>query len=395
MMPRNLLPDTTDEPAKTVASPWPAAAPRRPRRNRAFANSIAVVVSSASALCHSTVLADECDQSFADVFDANASSVVRIFTVAIDPFSVLERVQTAVGTGFVIDDDGHVVTNAHMVFEATQVLISISDGELLPAVITGIDPITDVAVVQFEEEMPELQAARLGRSSDLRIGEEVIAIGFPFGIGKTATHGIISALERVVPLSPFSWRAPFIQTDAAINPGNSGGPLIDSCGNVIGVNTLSAELGESLGFAVPVDLVRELLPDLIENGHISRAWHGINGRIVPLLLAFALGVPPGFLVETVEPGSPADDIGLRGGSYPVVLGGEEYLLGGDVILSFNGTPLVDMETVNEIARSLRVGEKVELEYLRDGMPMTAEVVLPERPMLPGDVRRFRERRSLR
>jgi S1-C subfamily serine protease len=346
-------------------------------------------------LWQATAIGASCDESVAAVFRLNSPSVIRVFTVAIDPFSLTERVRTAVGTGVVIDGDGHIVTNAHIVFEANQVMVSTADEQMLEAELIGMDALTDIAVIRLDPDDLELPAATLGRSADLEIGEEVLAIGYPFGIGKTATRGIVSALERVVPLSPFSWRAPFIQTDAAINPGNSGGPLIDSCGNVIGINTLTAGIGENLGFAVPADLVREVLPQIIESGHVSRAWHGINGRIVPLPLAFALGIPPGFLVETVEPGSPAEQIGLRGGNFPVQIGGQEYLLGGDVLIAANGTPLTDMETVSAIAQSLKVGDEIEIDYMHEGEVLSATVKLPERPMLSGDVRRFRERRDSR
>jgi len=274
-------------------------------------------------------------------------------------------------------------------------MVSATDEQMLEAELIGMDALTDIAVIRLDPDDLDLPAAKLGRSADLEIGEQVLAIGYPFGIGKTATRGIVSALERVVPLSPFSWRAPFIQTDAAINPGNSGGPLIDSCGNVVGINTLTAGIGENLGFAIPADLVREVLPQIIENGHVSRAWHGINGRIIPLPLAFALGIPPGFLVETVEPGSPAEKIGLRGGNFPVQIGGQEYLLGGDVLIAANGTPLSDMETVSAIAQSLKVGDEIEIEYMHEGQMLSATVTLPERPLLAGDVRRFRERRDSR
>jgi len=339
--------------------------------------------------------ADSCGKTFSEIFDDASPSVVRIFTVAIDPFTLIERVQMAVGTGFVVDDEGHIVTNAHLVFEAREVLVSAGDEEMWPASVVGLDPVTDLAVIAIDMPFVDLPPVALGRSGNLVIGEDVLAIGFPFGIGKTATTGIVSALERVVPLSPFSWRTPFVQTDAAINPGNSGGPLLDSCGEVVGINTLSSERGQNLSFAVPIDLVKELLPQLIDEGRVVRAWHGINGRILPFPLAMTLGIPPGFLVETIEPGSPAEAIGLRGGNYPVVLGGQEFILGGDILVSVNGEPLTDMETVSALARSLEVGDTVALEYLRDGIERRAEVVLPERPMLPGDVRRFRERRSIR
>ena len=222
-----------------------------------------------------------------------------------------------------------------------------------------------------------------------------MAVGYPLGIGKTATSGIISAMERVVPLSTFSWMIPFIQTDAAISPGNSGGPLVNRCGEIIGINTLYAERGQNINFAIPIDLLQEFVPQLIKEGRVIRAWHGINGRIVPPQLIFTFGIMPGFLVETLEPGSPAEKINLRGGTLPVVIGVQEYLLGGDVITKVNGEQLTDMETVARIARSLKVGDKIKLEYWRNGKPHTAEVILPERPILPDDVRRFRERRRPR
>jgi S1-C subfamily serine protease len=320
---------------------------------------------------------------------------VRILSVAIDPFKVIERVQLGVGTGFVIDDDGHIVTNAHVVYGASELIVSNGKEQMAKAEIVGVDPISDLAVIKLATSDMPLRSAGLGSSKELAIGEEVLAIGYPLGISKTATRGIISAMERVVPLSPFSWMMPFIQTDAAISPGNSGGPLVNRCGEIIGVNTLYAEMGQNINFATPIDLVRELVPQMIENGRVSRPWHGINGRIVPRELMFILGLVPGFLVETIEPGSPAEKINLHGGTFRVVIGVEEYLLGGDVITKLNGEQLTDMETVARIARSLRVGDKVTLEYWRRGKLDTAEVILPERPILPGDVMRFHERRRPR
>jgi S1-C subfamily serine protease len=188
---------------------------------------------------------------------------------------------------------------------------------------------------------------------------------------------------------------PFIQTDAAISPGNSGGPLVNRCSEIIGVNTLRSEAGQNINFATPIDLVRELVPQMIEKGRVIRPWHGINGQMTPRELALILGLAPGFLVETIEPGSPAEKINLRGGTFRIVIGLQEYLLGGDVITKVNGERLTDMETVARIARSLRVGDNVKLEYWRSGELHTAEVVLPERPVLPGDLMRFPERRSPR
>ena len=345
-----------------------------------------------SILTAPTAAESTCNKSFSEVFREVSPSVVQIFAVSIDPFSLMHRVQHSVGTGFVIDDDGHVVTNAHLVHDASEVMISIGEDDFLSAEIVGMDPISDLAIVKLAQLGDQLPGAPLGISAGLDIGEEVLAVGYPFGIGKSATRGIISGMERVVPFSTSSWMTPFIQTDAAISPGNSGGPLVNRCGEVVAVNTLGSMAGQNINFSIPIDIVRELLPQLIEHGRVIRPWHGINGVIVPLPLVFTLGIAPGYIVETIEPGSPAEKIGLRGGSFPVVIGNSEFLLGGDVITEVNGEELTDMETVFRIARTLKVGDTIKLEYYRDGTQHTAEVVLPERPILPGDTRRFHENR---
>ncbi|MDH3913024.1 MAG: trypsin-like peptidase domain-containing protein [Rhodospirillales bacterium] len=336
-----------------------------------------------------TQAASTCDKSYREAFEQIAPSVVRIFSVAIDPFSLTERVRLSVGSGLVIDDAGNVVTNAHIVYEAREIMISIDDDDMRKAELVGIDPITDLAIVRLKDRSIRLTQAALGNSDEVQTGEQVLAVGYPFGLGKTATQGIISGIKRLVPFTPMSWLTPLIQTDAAVSPGNSGGPLSNLCGEVLGINTLAGEKGQNINFAVPVNLVRELAPQLLEHGRVVRAWHGIHGRLVPPVLMFTLGIAPGFMIETVEPGSPAEKIGLRGGSFPVVIGVEEYLLGGDVISRVNGEPLENMDTVVRIAKSLKVGDTLSIEYSREGAPMTAEVTLPERPSLPGDVRRFR------
>jgi serine protease Do len=365
-------------------------------RNRSVRNvKNCFLILCALVLIPSSAFAATCNKPFSKVFSEVSPSVVRIFMVAIDPYSALERVQLGVGTGLVIDNAGHIVTNAHLVYETSEIIVSIGEADMQPAEIVGVDPITDLAIIKLKNPMGKLQTAKLGRSEKLTVGEEVLAVGYPLGIGKTATRGIVSAIERVVPLSTFSWMTPFIQTDAAINPGNSGGPLVNRCSEVIGINTLYGEKVQNINFAIPIDLVRELVPQLIKEGRIIRAWHGINGRIVPPQLMYFMGGVPGFMVETIEPGSPAAKIDLRGGTLPIKIGLEEYLLGGDVITKVNGEPLTDIETVARIVRSLKVDDKIQLEYWRGGRVHTAEVVLPERPVLPGDVRRFRDERRPR
>jgi S1-C subfamily serine protease len=339
--------------------------------------------------------AESCDKSFAEAYREVAPSVVRVLAIAIDPFSLTERVRMGTGSGVVIDDAGHVVTNAHVVYDAADVVLSLESDEIRPARVVGFDPISDLAVVEPLDRSLRPPKATLGSAQGVEIGRQVLAVGHPFGLEKTATQGIVSGTGRVLPLSPMSWLTPMMQTDAAISPGNSGGPLVDLCGRVLGINTLSGRAGQNLNFAVPIDTVRELVPQLVAEGRVIRPWHGIHGRLVPPMLMYTLGIAPGFMVETVEPGSPAERIGLRGGRLPVAVGADRFLLGGDVITRVNGEPLEDMETVIRIVTAFEVGDRVALEYRRDGMTMTAEVVLPERPTLPGDMQRFRERRESR
>jgi S1-C subfamily serine protease len=337
-----------------------------------------------------------CDKSFAEVFRAVAPSVPRIFSIAIDPFSVVKRTQIRMGSGVVLDDRSDVITNAHVVYAAGTIIISMTDDDMQEAEVVGLDPISDLAIVRPKHPHTRLQKAPLGQSSELEIGEELLAIGYPFGLGLTATKGILSGAQRALPLSPMSWQTPFMQTDAALNPGNSGGPLVNRCGEVVGISTLSSgEKAQNLNFAVPIDAAREIISQLLEHGRVIRAWHGINGKLVPPILQFALQVQSGFLIETIEPGSPAEKLGLRGGSLPVVIGTQEYLLGGDVITKVNGERLSTMDAVIRVARSLKVGDKLTVEYWSGGQLKTADVILPERPVLQGDFKRFEIEREVR
>jgi serine protease Do len=331
---------------------------------------------------------DACDKSFADVYATVAPSVVRVFSVKIDPFNVTNRVQMGVGSGVVFDDQHRVVTNAHLVHDARVVMVGPDQRSMQKAKIVGVDLVSDLAVIQPLNDVRRFRAAPLGKSAKLRIGQEVIAIGHPLGLEKAASRGIVSGLGRILPLSPLSWMTPFIQTDAALSPGNSGGPLVTRCAQVVAINTLAGKLGQNINFAIPIDLVRELAPQLVSKGRVVRAWHGISGRLVSPTLQLAFHIRPGFLIETIEPGSPADKAGLRGGDFPVVIGVQQFLLGGDVIASVNGDRLRNMATIVRVARSLRVGSKVKLEVWRGAVMRKVEVVLTERPVLPGDIRRF-------
>jgi S1-C subfamily serine protease len=326
------------------------------------------------------------------IFKDVSPSVVFISTVQVNPFRVAGRARGGFGSGFLIDGEGHILTNAHVVHGATLIVVSTAAGEGARAEVVGTDPVLDLAVLRVPGWGPPPSAPQLGSSTPLEIGEEVVAIGHSFGLERSMTRGIVSGLDRRLQEMTTSWLQPLIQTDAAINPGMSGGPLLDSCGNVVGVNSMTLMEAENIGFSVPIDLVKAVLPELIEKGRVSRPWHGVYGQIIePLLLQqFGHPAPNGSLVETVEPGSPAEKIGLRGGVIPVRFGFRLILMGGDIITKVNDTPLTDIDTVVEVVQSFKVDDKISIEYYREGRRFTAEVTLPERPLLPGDTARFEE-----
>jgi len=327
-----------------------------------------------------------CGMELPEAFKAVAPSVMRIFSVSIDSFRLTQRVEMETGAGIVFDDKGHIVTNAHLVYGAKQLLVTIDEQGMYPAEVVGADPISDLAVVKITDgESLKLPPARFGNSQTLKIGEDVFTVGFPLEMSKTVSRGIVSGLNRQVPMTAMSWLTPMIQTDAAVNPGNSGGPLVDLCGAVVGITTLTGQKAENVAFAIPAAIVNEIVPQLITKGHVVRAWHGINGKIVPDLFVAFFEMPRGLLVETIEPGSPAEKIGLHSGLLPIVIGTEEYLVGGDVITAVNGKPLTVLTDVAQIARNLKVGDKISVTYWRDGEEKTVDVVLPERPVLTGDL----------
>jgi len=294
---------------------------------------------------------------------------------------------TATGSGFVIDDEGHVVTNYHVVANADQVRVKLGDSETAhSAEVVGTDPSTDVAVLEVEAPADQLHPLKLGSSSGVEVGDPVVAIGNPFGLDRTVTSGIVSALQRQIQ-SPGGYSiSNVIQTDAAINPGNSGGPLIDSGGEVIGINSQIQTGGSGngnvgIGFAVPIDTVRAEIDQLISTGEVEHAYIGISGGSVTPQMAKALNlaVSEGVLVQNVQKDGPADKAGLEAGSTPATVEGAEVSLGGDIITEIDGKKITGMEELIEVINSAEPGDKVELTVVRDGDTKKIGVTLGKRP----------------
>jgi serine protease Do len=270
----------------------------------------------------------------------------------------------SLGTGFVISPDGYIITNNHVIEGVDKIEVQFEDGGKYEATVVGKDPRTDVALIRIEAKQP-LLALPLGDSDSVRPGDWVVAIGNPFGLAHTVTAGIVSARHREINADPDARRFDdFLQTDAAINPGNSGGPLINLAGEVIGINTAINPRANTIGFAVPVNIAKDVLPQLRASGKVSRGWLGVYIQPIEPEMAEILGLEDtkGALVSKVEPGSPAEEAGLKSG---------------DVVVEFNGQPIEKMEELPRFVASAGVGKKLELVALRKGERKSFDVTLGE------------------
>ncbi len=306
----------------------------------------------------------------------------------LSPFGLPEQEGggTATGSGFVIDAEGHVLTNNHVVEGATKITVKLGDSETShDAEIVGADPATDVALLKVDAPSSELHPLTLGSSGDMEVGDPVVAIGNPFGLDRTVTSGIVSALQRQIQAPNGFSIDNVIQTDAAINPGNSGGPLINGAGEVIGINSQIQTGGSNgnvgIGFAVPIDTVKAELQQLKETGEVEHAYLGISGATITPELAKAINLPvkEGVLVQTVEPGGPADKAGVKGGDTSGTIEGVEVGLGGDIITQIDGKKLESMDEVVEIVSEAEPGDELTLTLLRGGDEKTVTVTLADRP----------------
>ena len=293
---------------------------------------------------------------------------------------------TATGSGFVLDAGGHVLTNQHVVTDADAIRVKLGDSDrTYDAKLIGSDPATDLALLKVSAPDAQIHPLALGRSSAVAVGDPVIAIGNPFGLDRTVTAGIVSALQRQIQAPNGFSISDVIQTDAAINPGNSGGPLIDANGAVIGVNSQIESAGGNgnvgIGFAIPIDTARDVVNQLLEDGTVSHAYLGISGATIDTPVADALNLPvrSGALVEDVVEGSPADRAGIRGGDTQATLKGVGLALGGDIITAVDGKRISSMDEVVSAVNEADPGDPLKLTLERRGEQRTVTVELGDRP----------------
>jgi S1-C subfamily serine protease len=331
-------------------------------------------------------LSTEC-LSAADVFEQVRPSVVEITSAISNGFGPQGQ---GTGTGIVIDTDGHILTNNHVIAGAQTIEVTFHDGSTATADIIGRDPANDLAVIKVDPSGRDLFAAELGDSDELRVGDPVLAIGNPFNLEATLTQGIVSAIDRTY--TPGTGTRPIremIQTDAAVNPGNSGGPLLNCRGEVIGVNSLlenpsGDSVNVGVAFAVAVNTAKRSLPDMLSGQTVSHPWLGIAGMDVTPALAeeLGLGTDTGVYVTFVSQGSPADDFGLQGAfaSQNQAASSADVSPGGDVIVAVDGEPVSSIdELATYLDREKRPGDQVDLSVVRDGESLALTATLADWP----------------
>ena len=348
-----------------------------------------IVTETAAASGPGLAPASSAAMSVNEIYERAAPGVVRVNRTTNSTSTLSDS--SGLGSGFVIDKTGHIVTNYHVVEGASEVTVSFSNRDTVKAEIVGTDPSTDVAVLRVETSASALTPLPLGNSAKVRVGDPVVAIGNPFGLDRTVTSGIVSALQRLI-TAPNSFAIDHvIQTDAPINPGNSGGPLLNARGQVIGVNTQietgtgsSATGNVGIGFSVPSNTVKDVVAQILRTGRVDHAYLGISGQAVTPDLAetYNLPVNAGVLVGSVTDGSGADKAGLEGGAREVVVAGETYVLGGDIIVSFDGEKINSIEELRDAIAGHKPGDKVSIGIFRDANRTSVTVTLGRQPQSP-------------
>lgn len=327
--------------------------------------------------------------SVQDIYSQAGPGVIQVTSTSVGqevPFFGSQS-RTSLGSGFVIDKSGHIVTNFHVIDGADEVEVNFSGDDRVPATVVGSDPSTDLAVLKIGAQARALTPLPLGNSDAVRVGDAVVAIGNPFGLERTVTSGIVSALQREITAPNGYTIDKVVQTDAPINRGNSGGPLLDARGRVIGVNSqIESESGGSvgIGFAVPINTVKEVVSQILESGKVEHAYLGVQMQAIDQNLSETLRVPvdEGVLIVGVVDGSPADEAGLQGGNQQVIVGGTSYVLGGDIVTKADNAPVATPDDLRRIIMEKDPGEAMTLEIHRGDSRRTVSVTLGRQPSQP-------------
>ena len=317
-----------------------------------------------------------------DIYRQTYQGVVEITVSSPQQTPMGNQESQAQGSGFVIDSDGHIVTNEHVVDNADSVSVRFWNGNTYKATVVGSDQSTDLAVIKVDAPQSVLHPLTLGDSSKVKVGDAVVAIGSPFGLEETLTGGIVSAVHRQMQAPNNFTINDSIQTDAAINHGNSGGPLLDSSAQVIGVNAqIAGQTGANvgIGFAIPSDTVKSIADTLISSGKVEHAYLGVSVQEIPSSVADQLGAVAGVEITDVRSNTPAKDAGLVGSTGKKTIDGQQYPTGGDIITAIDGQTMTSSEAVQQAIDSHHPGDKISITYWRKGESHTANVTLATRP----------------
>ena len=317
------------------------------------------------------------------IYEKSSRAVVNISNIAVnyDFFYRAIPAESGSGTGFIIGESGIIVTNYHVVENASKLVVTLSNNSQWPGKLIGADPNNDLAIVRIQAPVDSYDILEFSNSNDIVVGQKVLALGNPFGLRQTLTTGIISALGRTIAAKNGRKIEGIIQTDAAINPGNSGGPLLDSEGKVIGINTaiIGSAGSVGIGFAVPSNTALRILPDLLEYGYVRRPWLGIEPIPTVFLRRIGIDVPDGLLIARVVIGASADQAGLRGATRTVKVGRYKVPWGGDIITHINGSPVFTMEDLAQQIETRKSGDEVTISYIRKESVDSVIVKLVLRP----------------
>ena len=329
-------------------------------------------------------------KSVQEIYEEAGPGVVQVTSTSVVTANPFFGPQSAssLGSGFVVDRDGYIVTNYHVIEDAQEIEVNFSGDDRVPAKVVGSDPSTDLAVLKIDAHSRALTPLPLGNSEAVRVGDAVVAIGNPFGLERSVTAGIVSALQRNITAPNGYTIDKVIQIDAPINRGNSGGPLLNASGEVIGVNSqIESETGGNvgIGFAVPVNTVREVVSQIKQHGKVEHAYLGVEMQAITPELAETVNLPvdAGVLIARVAEGSPADEAGLEGGDQSVIVDGQSYVLGGDIVVSADGQAMTTPDELRTMIMEKRPGDSITLDIRRGDMQRTVNVTLGQQPAQSG------------